>query len=172
MMKKTKSTSVHKNALLHGVYADDLVLPWENEQDFIDLHKAFRDDLEPDGPAEEEAVLTMAGLSWKKRRLAIGSQLCYRRNPNAAALTEAGETGWSGVAEYVQSTSGQTETLNDTLRSLAKSHAHVLHTSFTKVNEALVRLKLAPPSQSEGLERHAELRKASRVERETNNSKR
>jgi hypothetical protein len=42
-----------------------------NEQDFVDLHKALRNELEPDGPAEEEAVLGIAGLYWKKRRLTM-----------------------------------------------------------------------------------------------------
>ena len=65
-MDKIKAAGVYKNALSHGAYAQDFVLPWENEQDFVDLHKGLRDELEPDGPSEEEVVLGVAGLYWKK----------------------------------------------------------------------------------------------------------
>ena len=33
MVKKAKPAGVHKNAFSHGAYAQDFVLPWENEQD-------------------------------------------------------------------------------------------------------------------------------------------
>ena len=49
MVKKTKSAGVHKNALTHGIYAQDIVLPWEIEQDFVDLYEGLRNEFEPDG---------------------------------------------------------------------------------------------------------------------------
>ena len=49
-----------KNALSHGVYSSDIVLPWENEQQFNDLHQALREEYYPDGVSEEAAV-----LSWR-----------------------------------------------------------------------------------------------------------
>src|SRR5436305_13509562 len=106
-MKKTTAAGAPKNALLHGVYTEDVVAPWENKDEFVHLHQELRSDLEPDGLAEEEAVLGIAVLCWKKRRLMIGSQLAYRRHPNAAALRKAGERGWAGVGQYLESTSDQ-----------------------------------------------------------------
>jgi hypothetical protein len=35
-------TTRPKNALAHGLYASDLVLAWENEQDFVDLYQSIR----------------------------------------------------------------------------------------------------------------------------------
>jgi hypothetical protein len=167
MVKRIKAAGVHKNALSHGVYAQDLVLPWESEQDFVDLHKALRDELEPDGPAEEEAVLGVAGLYWKKRRLTIGSQLAYRRHPDAAALSKAGESGWSGIGEYLQPTSGKLGSVSDALRSMAKSHASTLQSAFAKINEKLAKLEFSPtPPASEKLDSFSESRKDSRVARE------
>ena len=75
MVKKAKPAGVHKNALSHGAYTDDFVLPWENEQDFVDLHKGLRIELEPDGPSEEEAVLGVAGLYWRNGDLQSGHSL-------------------------------------------------------------------------------------------------
>ena len=45
-----------KNALSHGVYASDVVLHWENEQDFRDLLENLRAEFCPTGASEEEAV--------------------------------------------------------------------------------------------------------------------
>jgi hypothetical protein len=162
-VKKTEPVSVLKNALTHGVYAQDLVLDWENEQDFVDLHKGLRDEFEPDGPAEEEAVLGIASLYWKKRRLMIGSQLSYRRQPDAAALSEAGDGGWRGVREYLESTSGKMESVSDAIRSMALAHARALQSTFEK----LAALKFPPATpETEKLDRVGQLREESRAARE------
>lgn len=91
-----------KNALAHGLYASDLVLAWENEQDFVDLHESVRQELNPVGSLEDIAVLDIARLHWVKRRLNIGAQLVYHRHPDAAAITKAGEEGWQGVGRSRQ----------------------------------------------------------------------
>ena len=44
-----------KNALTHGFYATDVVLPWENQQEFDDLLRAFQDEYCPDGVSEEDS---------------------------------------------------------------------------------------------------------------------
>jgi hypothetical protein len=139
------------------------VLPWENEQDFVYLHKALRDELEPDGPAEEEAVLGVSSLCWKKRRLMIGSQLSYRRHPDAAALSEAGDGGWRGVGEYLESTSGRMQSVSDAIRSMALAHARALQSIFEKL--AALKFPLATPG-TEKLDREGELREQSRAARE------
>jgi hypothetical protein len=63
----TKSTA-SKNALIHGVYASDILLPGESEEHFDELHQALRRDLNPESPLEEEAVLDIVRFHWLKRR--------------------------------------------------------------------------------------------------------
>ena len=65
--EQAKST-VSKNALVHGVYASDVLLPGESEEDFTNLYAAIRSDLNPEGALEEEAVLDIVRLHWLKRR--------------------------------------------------------------------------------------------------------
>ena len=67
-------TKPNKNALTHGFYATDVVLPWENQQEFDDLLQAYRDEYCPDGISEEDAVFELTDLHWKKRRLKVGLQ--------------------------------------------------------------------------------------------------
>ncbi len=92
VMKKSTAAGA---PTLHGAYAQYPVLPSESMKEFHALHKALQTDLEPEGLAEEEVVLGLAGLYWKKRRVAFWSSLAYCGHPNTPALTKAGESGWS-----------------------------------------------------------------------------
>ena len=65
--EQAKST-MSKNALVHGVYASDVLLPGESVEDFTNLYAAIRSDLNPEGTLEEEAVLDIVRLHWLKRR--------------------------------------------------------------------------------------------------------
>jgi hypothetical protein len=62
-----KSTA-SKNALIHGVYAREIILPGESEERFTELYSALRSDLNPESPLEEEAVLDIVRFHWLKRR--------------------------------------------------------------------------------------------------------
>ena len=58
-----------KNALMHGVYTNDVILPWESAKEFYALLKGTRDDLQPDGTLEDQIVESIAKLYWKKLRI-------------------------------------------------------------------------------------------------------
>jgi hypothetical protein len=75
MVKKAKPAGVHKNALSHGAYAQDFVLPWENEQDFVDLHKGLRIELEPDGPSEKRRCSVLPAFTGRNGDLQSGDSL-------------------------------------------------------------------------------------------------
>jgi hypothetical protein len=57
-------------ALKHGGYAALGLLPGERETDFDKLQTAVIEDLAPVGPLEEDIVLTIARLLWRKHHLA------------------------------------------------------------------------------------------------------
>jgi hypothetical protein len=63
-----KKSPTSKNALIHGVYARDILLPGENEEHFLGLFDAIRSELNPESPLEEEAVLDIVRSHWLKRR--------------------------------------------------------------------------------------------------------
>jgi hypothetical protein len=100
----------------------DIVLSWESKLEFEALHQAFREDYNPQGASEEEAVFDLASLHWKKRRLNIGSKLAFHRQSGSEELTEASKGGWEGVAEYL-SKSDDADQLTDGVRAMAKEQA-------------------------------------------------
>jgi hypothetical protein len=58
-------TAGPKNALAHGLYASDLVLAWENEQDFVDLHESIRQELNPVGSLELGESSSQSVHNWR-----------------------------------------------------------------------------------------------------------
>ena len=56
------------NAQKHAVFALDPVLPGEDVGQFRELHSAFIEEWKPSGITEQEAVLSLADLMWRKRR--------------------------------------------------------------------------------------------------------
>jgi len=63
-----EKSAASKNALIHGVYASEILLPGESEEHFDELYQALRRDLNPESPLEEEAVLDIVRSHWLKRR--------------------------------------------------------------------------------------------------------
>ena len=62
------------NALVHGVYAKDLVLPWESEEDLIKLYQAYHEEFNVEGASEEEVLLDVVVCDWQQRRAAKAAQ--------------------------------------------------------------------------------------------------
>src|SRR5262249_17941601 len=92
-----------RNALVHGVYSDDVILPWEKAADFFDLLNGLRADLDPKGTIENEIVFELAILCWKKRRLDRITQLALLQNPFAEAVEESGKRTVKGIRTHLDS---------------------------------------------------------------------
>jgi hypothetical protein len=58
-------------ALKHGGYSGVAVLPGEDKVAFEKLHQDLIAELHPNGPLEEDIVMTIARLLWRKRHLGI-----------------------------------------------------------------------------------------------------
>src|SRR6266446_6521205 len=118
-LQPSQNPQPSKNALSHGFYAAEVVLAWEDPEEFSKLHEALRDEYWPDGVLEEAAVFDLAIWHWKKRRLKVGSQLAFHRQRDARAITAASSNGWQGVADYLAT--GQDDCVADAVRGAAKS---------------------------------------------------
>jgi hypothetical protein len=72
-----------KNAISHGLYASEVLLPGENKEEFEALHQAMRSEWEPDGASEEEEVFDLCHSWFVKRRLRRWFQSAAEGNATA-----------------------------------------------------------------------------------------
>jgi hypothetical protein len=86
-----------KNALVHGVYASDIILPWEKAEEFHALLAGLRKEFRPNGVLENDIVFDMATLSWRKRRATRLMQLALVQNQFAAKIEDTGKRSVEGI---------------------------------------------------------------------------
>jgi hypothetical protein len=107
----------NKNALVHGVYAEDVVLPWESREDFEKLLADLREEFGPDGRMEEEIVLDLAHLRWQKQRVRKMWLAASNSDPFVNDLVESGKKTWSEIRDHLQGQAKVVRSLTDAVRS-------------------------------------------------------
>jgi hypothetical protein len=86
----------NRNALVHGVYASELVLSFESAEDFERLHGDLKQEFKPEGRQEEEVVLAIAKTYWLKHRLMPGHRMPFLRK---ALVSEPKKSGLKSRAK-------------------------------------------------------------------------
>jgi len=76
--KKKKSNQILR---VRGLSPGDVVLPWESKDEFRQLHQDLTAELSPQGCLEEEIVLDVAILRWRKRQLAKSRRTAALNDP-------------------------------------------------------------------------------------------
>ncbi len=91
------------NALKHGLRAKDIVLPSEDEQEFVDLRRALITELGPEGSLEEQIAERIVVCLWRLRRVypieAGILRKTSRTMENNYAIEEANRRGHESVTE-------------------------------------------------------------------------
>jgi hypothetical protein len=64
-----KAKSKVPNALKHGVFSRQTLIPGEDGEVYLELWSALKDEWNPEGATEEDAVVSIARAIWRKRRL-------------------------------------------------------------------------------------------------------
>ena len=94
-----------KNALTHGIYAEEIVLPWESVEELIKLRNELWMELQPEGRSEEETAVGIVRLYWLKRRLMRTSQLGFHQDPFAIQVAPSGPKNWDELVKEITSAS-------------------------------------------------------------------
>src|SRR6267142_5174685 len=57
------------NALKHGAFSGIELLPWEDANEYEELHRGLKEEFDPNGPLQEDCVNTILSCMWRKRRV-------------------------------------------------------------------------------------------------------
>ena len=52
--EKAGATPKKAGSFVHGLYSKDVLLPWDDREEFAALHSALKQEFFPSGPSEEE----------------------------------------------------------------------------------------------------------------------
>jgi hypothetical protein len=105
----------NQNALLHGLYARDVLLPWDSKEDFLRLHEDLKAGFFPDGRAEEEAVLDLAFLHWQKRTIWRLRQSAVLRDPFTEDIIQTKSKSWSDIRKRLRAAAYSEGTVRDAI---------------------------------------------------------
>src|SRR4051812_18074397 len=106
MRHRSKTSSkrrAKKNALVHGIYSRDVVLPWERRTEFDRLLCELREEWSPEGRMEEETVLDLAMQVWRKRRVSKLYAAQAHADPFAEEIAKTGLQSFSGIRKSLRS---------------------------------------------------------------------
>jgi hypothetical protein len=135
--------AVRLNGLKHGLTAQTLILPGENEADFQDLLDSYEAEHEPTTPTENTLVSQLAMATWRMRRLYRIETGFYayklKALSDAATRHKLDDFGRLGMVA---------DCSNDTLATLNRQEAR-LERSFYKALQELQRIRTLRPAKVE-----------------------
>jgi len=108
------------NALVHGLYASDIVMPWESKEDFEQLWRELKQEWLPFGRQEFETVLSLAHMNWLKHRLMRTTQIAFRRDPFLSELQKQGVKTWAEVSNFMEQKATEEDTLQTEVMATVK----------------------------------------------------
>jgi hypothetical protein len=99
----------NKNALKHGVYAKEILLPNESAEEFDQLHQAFRLQYNPIDEAEEAMVCGLVVIQWQIGRLDGRLRRAFELDDRVAS--EIGQLPLNIIVELVKTTNEKANVL-------------------------------------------------------------
>ena len=137
-----------KNALTHGIYGKDILLPWESREEFEKLLADLQAEFQPSGRMENEIVFDLAHLRWQKYRVHRMWIAAAYADPFMSDLVKAGEKSWAGMRNHLKCKAKEKRTMSELLNEsfleqtaeAAKTLAELIQTgkledSTTKTSE-------------------------------------
>ena len=95
--EKVVATPKKTGPIVHGLYAKDLLLPWDDRHEFAALHGELKKELFPSGASEAECVFELAHLYWQKRTLWRLRTATVLRDRFTEEIVATERKSWAGI---------------------------------------------------------------------------
>lgn len=90
---------IRSGHLIHGIYVKDILLPWDDREEFVKLYAALKVEFFPNGASEDECVFDLAQAHWQKRTLLRLRTATTLRNPFVLEIKATGKNSWAGIRQ-------------------------------------------------------------------------
>jgi hypothetical protein len=104
-----------KNALTHGIYGKDLLLPWESREEFEKRLAELQDEFRPNGRMENDIVFDLAHLRLQKDRVHQMAIAAVYADPFVSDLVKTGERSWAGMRDHLECKAKEKRTMSELL---------------------------------------------------------
>jgi hypothetical protein len=103
----------------HGIYAREMLLPWEDSEEFAGLHDELKKEFFPRGVSEEECVLDLAQIYWQKRTLWRLRTATVLRDRFTEEIIATGKKSWPGIRNGLRVKAREEHTLMQSIETTA-----------------------------------------------------
>jgi hypothetical protein len=122
----SSETAKKGGSFVHGLYAKDVLLPWDNREEFAALHRGLKKEFFPSGPSEDECVFDLAHLYWQKRTLWRLRTAAVLRDRFTSEIVATEKKSWSGIRRALRENAREEGSLVRKMEnSVAKAVAEV-----------------------------------------------
>jgi hypothetical protein len=143
--EKMAATPKKGGFIVHGLYAKDVLLPWDDREEFVALHSGLKAEFFPNGPSEEECVLDLAQLHWQKRTLWRLRTATVLRDRFSREIVATERSSWSGIRRALRDTASEE-------RSLVQAMKESVATGLEKMNRLGKKMqRVATPQDAQEL---------------------
>jgi hypothetical protein len=125
--KEDNEKAPKKTGFIHGLYSKDVLLPWDDPEEFAALHSGLKMEFFPSGTCEDECVFELAQLHWHKRTISRLRTATVLRDPFTNEIVATKKKSWSGIRR--------------TLRQKAREEGSLLQTLERAVANALTEVQ-------------------------------
>jgi hypothetical protein len=115
--EKVAATPKKAGFIVHGLYAKDMLLPWDDRDEFAALHGELKKEFFPSGASEAECVLDLAQLYWQKRTLWRLRTATVVRDRFTDEIVAMERKSWAGIRRGLREKAREEQSLVRTMEA-------------------------------------------------------
>ena len=133
MPKRAKSVG----CITHGLYAKDVLMPWDDREEFNALHEELRKEYFPSGASEEQCVLDLTLAYWHKQNIWRLRTATVLRDPFTQQIVETEMKSWRAIRGGLRKMAREERSLKQAMEAGAADMVGVMAGIIRKLGKEL-----------------------------------
>jgi hypothetical protein len=135
MSEEVKTKSV--GCITHGLYAKDVLMPWDDRAEFRALHEELQREFFPSGASEEQCVLDLTLAYWQKQTTWRMRAAAVLSDPFTEDIVATGNKSWSGIRGGLRKMAREERSLKQAMEAGAADMVHAIARLTRKLGKKL-----------------------------------